>query len=130
MKVKITEETKKAITVAQLKKAKEIVKAFADPDNEGPNETVEYFKVAVRAASGDDVVDVLKVEARIARNCRVWDAMWGEDTEDLDVWIEGIAETWSGIYKVGAYLTDIWNISSEDKQTDKMYIRKFVEVKD
>lgn len=130
MKVKITNETKREITVAQLAKAKEIVKALANPDNEEPNGTEEYFKVAVRAASGDNVREVLKVEARIARNCGVWDAMWGEDTEDLDVWIEGVAETWSGIYKVGAYLTDIWNISAEDKQTNKMYIRKFVWVKD
>ena len=133
MKVQITAETKKNISVAQLPAAREIVKSCAEDESSVKDYAASAVNVALKAATGvtNGCVKVLEASARISRNCRAWNN-YSDDSDDLDVWIEATAETVEGFIKIGAYLTDVWEITGTDTATDAeivwhMYVRRFVE---
>lgn len=120
MKVTITTESKKILTIDELPVAKEIVKAMKEDDMS----VAEYAAIAVRAF-GDGCEKVYEANAEIAKNARIWNA-YSDDSQKLDIWITATAKTWNGFIEIGAYLTDIWNISGENHQTEHMYADKFV----
>ena len=121
MKVNINAESKKVLTIAELDAAKEIVRQMKEDESS----VAEYATIAVNA-TGDYVDKVYEATAYIMKNSRVWDA-YGEGSGNLDVWIDCTARTGNGFKIVGAYLTDIWNISGEDHQTQHMFIQSFTE---
>lgn len=126
MKVTITEESKKYLTVEEYEIAKRIVKEFKAAEFE----TVEdYARQAAYIAAGS-VNEVLKAKASIARNNRVYNAL-ATDTGMLDVWIDVTASTSDGFVIVGACLSDLWQATGENNEelASHMYIRKFIEEK-
>ena len=119
MKVKLTEESKKYITVAEMPAVKQIIKDMKEDDD-----IIGYAQAAARVASGWNGFEILKAEASIAKNCRVWN-QYGENTGDLDIWLDIYAfDSYAGFYEIGAYLSDIWSICGDNAEELKehMYI--------
>ena len=119
MKVTLEKDYRKYYTLEDLDRAKAVIAAEKD-DEMSPKDWAEYaVNEALRNKDGS-LVEILKAEAKTARNRRAWNK-YGE-TEDMDVWVSFLAETTEGFIRGGAYLTDIWNTgATEYKQ--HMYIR-------
>lgn len=126
MKIKITKEAKRWLTVAQMPEVKELInelKEISDTD------FVSEILSAGRIASGWNCEEsgIRKSSAEIAGNRRVWN-FYGE-SEDLDVWIEAEVFIWlEGFYKIGFYLSDIWQAGTEESNAEiksHMYIEEY-----
>lgn len=128
MKIAITKEAKQWITVADMPIVRRIIE-----DMKEDNGLKEYAEIAIRAAvEGTYSIDILRVQAEICGNRRVWDA-YGEGTKTFDFWITATAQTNNGFVIIGANLTDIWKITGrrndDAEYTAHMYTRLFREVK-
>lgn len=126
MKVQITDESKKVLTVALIPAAKLIIKS----EKEDSFTAADYAEIAARllCREDDSLREVLSARAEIAKNCRVWNAYGDSETstEELDVWIDFTAETWNGFIRAGAYLSDIWEVGPDDMREtlrSRMYCR-------
>lgn len=127
MKITITAEMKKILTVAEMPTVRQMIEQAKQDDDTAK----EYAEMAARIASDGYVIKVLECSAEIAKNCRVQDA-YTADSGDLDVWVNFIAYTTKGFVMGGAYLTDIWNITggeNDEEIKSYMYIRMFKEAK-
>ena len=128
MKVNLTAEMKKFITVAEMPAVKKVMQY----EKENEEWTVqEWAKMAARLVFDDNGAKVIEATARIAKNQRVWDA-FDEETRDIDVWIEftAFSEYRSSFIIAGVYLTDLWQLTKDnaDEIKSHMYIRRFEEV--
>ena len=127
MKVNLTAEMKKFITVAEMPAVKKVMQY----EKENDEWTVqEWAKMAARLVFDDNGAKVIEATARIAKNQRVWDA-FDEETRDIDVWIEftAFSEYRSSFIIAGVYLTDLWlTKDNADEIKSHMYIRRFEEV--
>lgn len=125
MKVAITKEAKRILSVAEMPAVQRMIKEMREDTG-----LMDYAGMAARVAAGTNVVRVLEASAEIAKNCRVWNA-YHEESADLDVWMRVTAYTDKGFVMVGAYLTDIWQIGNNNEEIrSHMYIRLFREVKE
>lgn len=125
MRVKLEKNYKDIYTIGDLERAREVIN-YEKEDEMSIKDWVEY---AVREAlknTNDYAVEILKAEAHTAKNCRAWNT-YSDTSEDMDVWVNGVAETSEGFIKIGAYLSDIWQTGAID-YTDKMFIQYFKEV--
>lgn len=89
----------------------------------------DYAAAAIREAirpEGGYIVEIFKATATIEGNGRIENA-FSPCSLSFDVWIEATAETSFGFVKIGAYLTDIWNIDGENAAP--MYKRLYHEDK-
>ena len=128
MKVNLTAEMKKFITVAEMPAVKKVMQY----EKENDEWTVqEWAKMAARLVFDDNGAKVIEATARIAKNQRVWDA-FDEETRDIDVWIEftAFSEYRSSFIIAGVYLTDLWQLTKDnaDEIKSHMYIKRFEEV--
>ena len=128
MKVNLTAEMKKFITVAEMPAVKKVMQY----EKENDEWTVqEWAKMAARLVFDDNGAKVIEATARIAKNQSVWDA-FDEETRDIDVWIEftAFSEYRSSFIIAGVYLTDLWQLTKDnaDEIKSHMYIRRFEEV--
>lgn len=125
MKIAITKEMKRVLTVAEMPEVRRVIEGMKEDTG-----IKDYAEMAARVASGSRVKSVMEASAGIAKNCRVRDA-YHPGSGDLDVWLEVIAYTEDGFVMVGAYLTDIWQITGDNNDSIKrhMFIRLFREVK-
>ena len=128
MKVNLTAEMKKFITVAEMPAVKKVMQY----EKENDEWTVQdWAKMAARLVFDDNGAKVIEATARIAKNQRVWDA-FDEETRDIDVWIEftAFSEYRSSFIIAGVYLTDLWQLTKDnaDEIKSHMYIRRFEEV--
>lgn len=128
MKVNLTAEMKKFITVAEMPAVKKVMQY----EKENDEWTVqEWAKMAARLVFDDNGAKVIEATARIAKNQRVWNA-FDEETRDIDVWIEftAFSEYRSSFIIAGVYLTDLWQLTKDnaDEIKSHMYIRRFEEV--
>lgn len=124
MRVKLEKNYKDHYTIADLERAKEVI-AYEKEDEMTIKGWVEY---AVREALKDTydyTTEILKAEAHTAKNYRAWNN-YTDTSEDMDVWVSGVAETARGFIKIGAYLSDIWQTGAND-YADKMFIQYFNE---
>ena len=128
MKVNLTAEMKKFITVAEMPAVKKVMQ-YEKENNEWTVQ--EWAKMAARLVFDDNGAKVIEATARIAKNQRVWDA-FDEETRDIDVWIEftAFSEYRSSFIIAGVYLTDLWQLTKDnaDEIKSHMYIRRFEEV--
>jgi len=126
MKVRMSEDSKRVITVSEMSAVRNVMRELKDD-----NYIKEYASMAARVASGEnETFEILKAEAEIAKNSRVWNA-YGEGTGNIDVWINIYAyNRYCGFYDFGVYLTDIWDIHRDnvDEIRSHMYINKFKNV--
>lgn len=127
MKVKLTQETKKYITVAEMPTVLEIISDLKEDSSSIEN----YAEMAIQVAyDGIAYSEILKASATIAKNCRAWN-VYSDHSETLDIWIEATAYVNGDEFiMIGAYLTDIWQISSDNNKeiASNMYIRRFKEI--
>ncbi len=107
MKVKLEENYKSIYTLENLEQAKAVIAWEKSEDEETAVGWAEYAVNEALKGRSDFLREIIKVEAHTAKNCRTWNA-FGEDTGQMDIWIECIAKTADGFIEVGAYLTDIW----------------------
>lgn len=128
MKVNLTAEMKKFITVAEMPAVKKVMQYEKENDEWIVQ---EWAKMAARLVFDDNGAKVIEATARIAKNQRVWDA-FDEETRYIDVWIEFTAfrEYRSSFIIAGVYLTDLWQLTKDnaDEIKSHMYIRRFEEV--
>ena len=124
MKVQITKETKKWLTLEQAPAARRMIQELKEEEAKYDLETLAN---AFEAAAPKEYT------AEISGNCRIWN-FFNDNSGTLDVWINvTLPETYENgkyvIYKVGCYLSDIWQIGSHNRDEIKshMYIRRFVE---
>lgn len=71
--------------------------------------------------------DVLKADAKIARNCKIWNHYGDTNSYDIDIWADSIVKTWCILYS--RFLSDAWSVSCDnyDEIASRMYIRTFIE---
>lgn len=106
MKVTLEKEYRKYYTLEDMDAAK-IVMKYEKDDDEKPAGWLEYAVNEYLKDTAEYCGEIIKAEARTARNCRAWNA-YGDGTNNMDVWISGIARTSAGFLEIGAYLSDIW----------------------
>lgn len=129
MKVRLTQEAKKYITVAEMPAVRNIIS-----DMKEDTSTVEdYAEMAISAAYDGRAYNIViyKATAEIAKNQRVYNA-YGENSGSLDIWITAVAYVnCDEFIEIGAYLSDIWQITCDNKKeiAAHMYVRRFKEVK-
>lgn len=129
MKVRLTQEAKKYITVAEMPAVRRII-----ADMKEDTSTVEdYAEMAINAAYDGRAynIGIFKATAEIAKNQRVYNA-YGENSDSLDVWITAVAYVnCDEFIELGVYLSDIWQITCDNKReiASHMYVRRFKEVK-
>jgi hypothetical protein len=128
MKVKITEDSKRVLTLADMPAARKIIKDLMED-----NYIKEYGGSCARIASGqNESFEILKAEAELCKNCRVWN-YYSDDSGNLDVLITFYAfNPYYGFYSIEACLSDIWQIGSAEANQEvksHMYIREYKLVK-
>lgn len=127
MKVNFTAEMRKYIAFAEMPAVKKVME-YAKEDAYSAK---DWAKVATRIVFDDNGAKVIEATARIAKNQRVWDA-FDEETRHIDIWVEftAFSEYRSSFIIAGVYLTDLWNLTSDNAAEIKsrMYIRQFKEV--
>lgn len=124
MKIKFAAEQKRFITVAELPEVKKII-----ADMKEDTGLKDYAETAARIASRDNCNEILKVEAEIAKNQRVINR-YSDKSSNLDIWLTVYAfNDYKGFYKIGAYLSDIWESTGDNSEElrNYMYIREFTE---
>ena len=128
MKVTLEKNYRKYYTLEDLDRARKVIAAEKETDCTPK----EYAEMAIREALKDDdgnaddyIVEIFKAEAHTAKNRRIWNVYGSTDdyTEDMDIWIEFVAELGQGYIKGGAYLSDIWQTGGTDYR-EHMYIRR------
>ena len=124
MKVKLTSDMKKHITLEEAPLVQAMIKEFKEDETPIP----EYAEMAIRAAWDTYSIKVIEATAEIAKNCRVHN-FYSENSGTLDIWIEATAQTIDGFIIIGACLSDIWQINGENNAEliSHMYIKKFKE---
>lgn len=124
MRIKITEDMKRVITLSE----ENAVKLVQNCMKEQKNLQWEAER-ALELASNNTIHEVLKVDAEIAKNSRVWD-FYNEGTECIDILVTAYGfDYFEGFYSVSFYLSDIWQLGSENQEEikAKMYIRKYTQ---
>ena len=131
MEIKITKEMERVFTLSEVPAIESLRNSLKDE----PEFDWEAKRIA-EIASGSSI-EVLRYELEMVKNNRVWNFYGSSNEEDvtfptwnLDVWIHVLAyDELTGFYDIGAYLSDIWSLRSdnEDEVKSHMYIRKFVE---
>ena len=123
MKVKFTKEMKEIIPVSLVSDVQSIICEMKED-----NDTSYYGRMAAKIASGIITdFEILRFEAMIAKNCRVYNR-FTDTSNDLDVWFDIYAyNRFEGFYEIGVYLTDLWSYTGENAAEIKshMYIKSF-----
>ena len=124
MKVKVTQDAKKWLTVAEMPEVRRIIEYLKDYDwTESDKQTI------ARLGMGDEyeTFEILKAEAEIAGNCRVWN-YYTDDSGRLDVWLVVYGyNQFTGFVEAQMYLSDLWSLSADnrDEIRSHMYVNKF-----
>ena len=120
MKVTLQKDYRKFYTLEDLERAKAVIAFEKDNDESSVKEWAEY---AINEAIGNEgrIIEIYKADATTAKNCRAWN-LYGNDTQDMDVWVQAVAETTAGFVKIGAYLSDIWQTGAKQYR-QHMFIR-------
>ena len=127
MKIRITNDMKKVLTVSEMPTVRKIINDFKEYGKEEFHNDVE---TAVSLASGvnGSSFEILKAEAEIAKNCRASGFFGDAESPNIDIWIKIYAyHHYYGFYEIGVYLSDLWQLSGENQKEIKshMYILRF-----
>lgn len=126
MRVKFTKEMKGIVTVSELPAVREVLDVMKEDAG-----LKEYAATAARIAARSNTVEILKAEAEIAKNRRVFNR-YSDISRDFDIWLTVYAfDAYKGFYTIGAYLSDIWDSTGENSEELRsyMYIREYTENK-
>ena len=122
MKIQFTNEMKRIVTVAEMPSVRSVIESERNDEWTAK----EWAKMAAELVCSHSRVEA---SAEIAKNFRVRDA-YGEDSADFDVWVKFTAFADDSFVMGGAYLTDLWAVSADNREETikHMYIRRFEEV--
>lgn len=117
MKITITKDAKDNwMTVSMLPVAKQIIKDMKDED------AAADLSILAGMFHGETPKEYT---AEMSLNSRVWE-QYGENSGHMDIWITAVIDSWwnKEIYKVGCYLSDIWQSDGDNTEELKshMYI--------
>lgn len=116
MKVTITKESGRWMTVNELPYAKQIVQDMKDDAWSAK----DYAKMAADAVlsapryNNDSVREVLSASAEITRDSGIAFEQFGEGCGLLGVWIKATVETWKGFLKISFLLSDAWMLGTDE----------------
>ena len=119
MKVQITPESKKWLTLAEMPAARRIIKEMKEDEYE----TKELAKDAMNWIINPFGFDtrILECSASICRNSRIHD-FYFDGSGKLDVWIEFVAFNESdACWHCGVYLSDIWTVGEVNREEKRQY---------
>ena len=116
MKVTMEKNYKDFYTVNDVARAKEVIRSAKEDTTTAKEYLLSASRMIMQNFS-DCPIEALTASASTAKNGRI-NNFYGDDTGWMDVWIEGIVKTCDGFIEVGAYLTDIYNISSITDSAD------------
>ena len=122
MKVTFDKEYKRVFSIEEYEIGKRIIKSMKEYDDT-PKWCAECILPLI------DCDEVIHAEAFIAKNCRVYDQYLVDgNSEYMDIWIKGIARSWDKYVEFGVYLTDIWSLSDDTRESVKaeMYTRFYL----
>ena len=122
MRVMMTDDAKKIITLAEAPYARQIIEYLKEDTG-----LQDYARMAANVAGGNYGYEILKATAEITRNRNVWD-QYGEGTGMLDVLLKIYAfSRYRGFYEIHVYLSDIWQITADntDEIRDRMWIELY-----
>ena len=127
MKIKMTADSKKALTLEDAEITKEIQKLMEEDTG-----LRDYAEMAVNASgkSFNTSRKIYEVTAEWARNRRIWNR-YTDNSRDIDIWLNIVALTDEGFKMIGAYLSDIWEITGDNQReiASHFYVRNFIEEK-
>lgn len=126
MKVALEQDYRRIYTLEELDAAKVVIACQKDdctPLKDLAITAVNHISARKYRDLGG-CKELLKVEAYTAKNSNVWE-QYGEGSMYFDVWVEFVAETYTGFIKGGAYLSDIWGIGSDTDFTGRMYFKLY-----
>lgn len=133
MRVRITSEAKQWLTLAEAPFARQMVEDFKG-DETSAAELLKSAATAYQWHSDKNKIGyverVLEAKAEICANERVDRNIWNAGR--LDIWIEGTVEFSRGFLKIGACLSDIYQLGSDaaaENLLQHAYIRAFAECK-
>ena len=122
MRVMMTDDAKKIITLAEAPYARQIIEELKEDTG-----LQDYARMAANVAGGNYNYEILKATAEITRNRNVWD-QYGEGTGMLDVLLKIYAfSRYRGFYEIHVYLSDIRQIAADntDEIRDRMWIELY-----
>lgn len=132
MKVTLTNEFKKYITIAEAPAMRKIIAEMKDDTNTAK----DYAEIAARAISGDNIVRILEASAEICKDDSTPLDYYNDNSGHMDVWVRFTAiinNGFGGIIMGGALLSGIWSISGDAEANKEImrhwYVRKFEEVR-
>lgn len=123
MKVYLTERSKDLLKVSELPIAQNLIKTFVD-------DKCNYDKMAATLVTGTNNCILLKQKAEISKNCRIWDA-YHTGSKDIDIWVNiYVFAPLIGFYDIGFYVTDMWDLSYNNREEIKshMFIEEYKRV--
>lgn len=122
MKVSITKRTKECILASQLSAAKAVVESCKE-DEWGAK---EWAQMAADLLLDENNTKVFCASASVMPNSRVYDAFGAcedvDGTGNLDVWIDFAAQGFWEFIEAGCYLTDLWNLNSDNREEVKSHM--------
>ena len=122
MRVMMTDDSKKIITLAEAPYARQIIEELKEDTG-----LQDYARMAANVTGGNYNYEILKATAEITRNRNVWD-QYGEGTGMLDVLLKIYAfNRLAGFYEINVFLSDIWQITGDntDEIRDRMWIAHY-----
>ena len=118
MKIKLTEDMKRVITIDKM----EAIKMVNEGMKEQKNLTWEAEHALALATKGLVHAEILKITSEIALNRRIWN-YYGDGSADVDVWITMVAYSpVEGCYDIRFYLSDIWSLGAENREEIKQHL--------
>ena len=135
MKIEITKEAKRWLTVAEMPEVRQLQADFKDEKINEIATTLAY--IVIHEGS---LYELISAKAEIAGNGRIH-GYYNETSGCLDIWIEAKFTAFvyekkndksvSKFFIAGAYLSDIWKADGTDETREEIlshaYIREFIE---
>lgn len=114
MKVNITKDSKKVITLEEIDAAKHIVQMFKDEDT-----TAKWYAELALGCFGS-LMEVVSASAEICKDSRPGIDRIDAGTGYLNVWINATGKVWTddgpAYIEVGFLVSDIWDLTTENKK--------------
>ena len=123
MRVHMDKEYRRNYTLEDIDRAKMVIAFEKENDEDTAKDWAEYAVNEAAKVYDDYSVEIIKAIATTAKNYRAWN-LYGDGSQDMDVWVEATAKTVNGFIEVGAYLSDIWQTGAVH-YTNHMYIKYY-----
>ena len=124
MKISLTKEAKRFITVSEYEHIKEISENFKEDD------LMDYARMAASAVIGWQADEILKASAEYCHDNRAYEALC-DGSEYLNIEIIVHAVKWygdeAGYYEIHAMITDLWELAGDNHReiASRWYVRSF-----